>query len=42
MTDVAIGIDAITRVLHKARKEGMHAFGHSYKKKGRASHGAHV
>jgi hypothetical protein len=39
-----IGIDAIERVLHKANKEGLHAFGHSYKKsiKDRAGLVVHV
>ncbi|KAI0691366.1 pyridoxal phosphate-dependent transferase [Cytidiella melzeri] len=27
-----MGVDAIARVLKRAKKEGMHAFGHSYKK----------
>ncbi|KAK0496845.1 pyridoxal phosphate-dependent transferase [Armillaria luteobubalina] len=30
--DLDKGLDAMARVLKKARKEGMHAFGHSYKK----------
>jgi hypothetical protein len=44
MIDVAIGIDAITRVLHKAKKEGMRSFGHSYRKsiEGRASLAKHI
>ena len=27
-----MGIDAMARVLKRAKKEGLHAFGHSYKK----------
>ncbi|KAK0211786.1 pyridoxal phosphate-dependent transferase [Armillaria fumosa] len=30
--DLDKGLDAMARVLKKAKKEGMHAFGHSYKK----------
>jgi len=32
LADLDRGIDAITRVLHKVRKHGMHSFGHSYRK----------
>jgi len=32
MEDLEKGLDAITRVLKKVKKEGMRAFGHSYKK----------
>jgi aspartate/methionine/tyrosine aminotransferase len=32
LEDLDKGIDAIARVLKKAKKEGMRAFGHSYKK----------
>ena len=39
-----VGIDAIERVLIKANKEGLHTFGHSYKKsiKDRAGLAVHV
>jgi len=44
VVNVALGIDAIDRVLRKAKDDGMHSFGHSYKKSvdGPASLGAHV
>ena len=32
LADLDKGLDAIGRVLRKARKHGGHAFGHSYKK----------
>ncbi|KAI0064720.1 PLP-dependent transferase [Artomyces pyxidatus] len=32
IADLDLGLDAIGRVLRKAKKEGMRAFGHSYKK----------
>jgi hypothetical protein len=32
MANVAIGIDAIERVLRKAKKEGTRSLGHSYRK----------
>jgi len=32
LEDLDRGIDAITRVLHKARKHGTHPIGHSYRK----------
>jgi len=44
LEDLDKGIDAIARVLRKVKKEGMHSFGHSYKKsiEGPASLAAHV
>jgi len=44
LEDLDKGIDAIARVLRKAKKEGMRSFGHSYKKsiEGRAGLTAHV
>ena len=44
LIDVAIGIDAIARVLRKAKKEGMRSFGHSYRKSidGQPGLAAHV
>jgi aspartate/methionine/tyrosine aminotransferase len=44
LEDLDKGIDAITRVLHKAKKEGMRSFGHSYRKsiEGRASLAKHI
>ena len=32
MTNASIGIDAMERVLRKAKQEGTHSFGHSYRK----------
>ncbi|KAI9436515.1 aminotransferase [Russula earlei] len=44
LEDLDRGIDAIARVLRKAKKEGMHSFGHSYRKSldGRAGLTTHV
>jgi len=44
LEDLDRGIDAIARVLRKAKKEGMRSFGHSYRKsiEGRAGLIAHV
>ena len=38
LEDLDKGLDAIARVLKKAKKEGGHAFGHSYKKSIEGSH----
>jgi len=44
LEDLDKGIDAMERVLHKVKKEGMHSFGHSYRKSidGPASLATHV
>lgn len=44
MTNAVVGIDAMERVLRRAKKEGMDSFGHSYRKSvdGVASLVAHV